>query len=1161
MTAARREAVLPPGKAPFVNRTAELGWLAERFSEARTGEPSIAVVTGEAGVGKSRLLREALRRAEETGLQTCYGRFVEGSSMPFLPFVSAFIPHLRRAGALLPEGADLASLQHLSGAPGAPAGGAMPMLVELGHRMLALAERRPMVLVFDDVQWATAAELEALEHLGHALVDAGRGGVAPVSLVLVSRPLEPEAPANKTFTRLRREPITSTLGLQGFTEPESAAFIRNAVNTPCSRRLSAVLQRATRGNPLFLGEALVTLSERNELVVERGVVETLAEPEELVLPQEVTEAIAARASTLDPETTRLLSIAALIGGEFGSRELAIVGKTDESAVLDSLERAVEGRFLAESGELFQFAHPIARHVFAVRGTAARRRLTHLEIANYLAAEPAVSRAAIAFHLVAAGQAADAQVTARAAHEAAREALSMHDWADAGRYFEVALGCGPYLAGLVPEERAQLTYEAAFAHYRNMDVPLSRERFGDAIAQARDMGDVEAWSLALVGAIRAEVAHGGVQPARLLDSSLFDDFVARSAGFPLARARVEVEWAEALFAARDPAALSLATEALAVGRESNDDLLCAHALVARGLALLQALLLDEALNEFEASLAHAVKLADPWYQGWALQNLPGCLLMLGRLAEADAACRRALEHGNRTHDWAVAATALGYRTVVAVLRGEHDLAEELASECSGMVARSDYSWAAPPMLAALGWSRGLRGDWAGAEDVGAAFQAAVGKFNAWTPTRLLRAMQQPGSLDSEQLASEGRYAFWTSKADSFTAGLFGARIELARYSGLRELAQAAGDALSAAPEELRFSVFPPFSVRRSIGLAHLLGGDAQSAESELRLALREVETSGSRTEFAIACGDLAEACMANGLEAEALRLLEQGYSEANLLGLASLVERYRTTAQTLGAPFAPPSRGVSYPDGLSEIELDVLCESAKGLDVRAVATALLLSDRTVTAHLASAARKTGVVGPHAVNAYLHAQGLIAERLPGSEAVATEARAAGLQVLMFNDIVGSTPLNRALGDERYVALLSRHDAIVERAVQRQRGRVIKNTGDGVFAAFPSARGAVQAALQLQSTFPIALDSHPAEMMRVRIGLHAGEPLAKSEDLFGLSVTLARRICDRAGEGELLVSDSVRDLCEGGEFGFRERGRFWLKGIGRRVRLFEVYVVNSV
>jgi class 3 adenylate cyclase len=126
-------------------------------------------------------------------------------------------------------------------------------------------------------------------------------------------------------------------------------------------------------------------------------------------------------------------------------------------------------------------------------------------------------------------------------------------------------------------------------------------------------------------------------------------------------------------------------------------------------------------------------------------------------------------------------------------------------------------------------------------------------------------------------------------------------------------------------------------------------------------------------------------------------------------------------------------------------------------------------------------------------------------------------------MFTDIVGSTTLAGSVGDEVWASILRWHDETLREQVGRGHGRVVKSTGDGLFAAFGSARDALATAIAIQR----ALRDHrrasgyPA---RVRIGLHTGEATERGGDYGGLAVHVAARVAALAGADEIVVSSAV-------------------------------------
>jgi class 3 adenylate cyclase len=132
-------------------------------------------------------------------------------------------------------------------------------------------------------------------------------------------------------------------------------------------------------------------------------------------------------------------------------------------------------------------------------------------------------------------------------------------------------------------------------------------------------------------------------------------------------------------------------------------------------------------------------------------------------------------------------------------------------------------------------------------------------------------------------------------------------------------------------------------------------------------------------------------------------------------------------------------------------------------------------------------------------------------------------------MFTDIVGSTTLAEALGDEAWERLLRWHDDMLRTLVERGEGQIVKTTGDGVFAAFATARAATDTAIAIQQ----ALRDHRASTgfaLAVRIGLHAAEATRRGDDYSGMAIHVAARIGALAGGGEILAS--AETLAEAGD-----------------------------
>ncbi|HZQ86716.1 MAG TPA: BTAD domain-containing putative transcriptional regulator [Acidimicrobiales bacterium] len=157
------------------------------------------------------------------------------------------------------------------------------------------------------------------------------------------------------------------------------------------------------------------------------------------------------------------------------------------------------------------------------------------------------------------------------------------------------------------------------------------------------------------------------------------------------------------------------------------------------------------------------------------------------------------------------------------------------------------------------------------------------------------------------------------------------------------------------------------------------------------------------------------------------------------------------------------------------------------------------------------------------------------------------AGGVVTLLFTDIVSSTALMSRLGDELFEEIRRAHFHMLREAVTEAGGSEVKNLGDGLMAVFPSAVDALSCAVAIQQ----AVARHNARSVdrqfAVRVGLHIGEPIREEADFFGMSVVIAKRLCDRAGGGEILASKLVADLVGSrGGFLFDDLGLLSLKGI---------------
>jgi class 3 adenylate cyclase len=155
---------------------------------------------------------------------------------------------------------------------------------------------------------------------------------------------------------------------------------------------------------------------------------------------------------------------------------------------------------------------------------------------------------------------------------------------------------------------------------------------------------------------------------------------------------------------------------------------------------------------------------------------------------------------------------------------------------------------------------------------------------------------------------------------------------------------------------------------------------------------------------------------------------------------------------------------------------------------------------------------------------------------------------LATVMFTDIVSSTERAAELGDRRWRDLITSHDTLVHRQLERHRGRAVKTLGDGFLATFDGPARGIRCAQAIR-------EGVRALGVEIRAGLHTGELEVVGDDVAGMAVNIGARVGAKAEPGEVLVSSTVTDLVVGSGLEFHERGTHELKGVPGAWRLYAV------
>ena len=487
----------------FVGREREQAALLAGLDAAFAGSGRLFLLSGEPGIGKSRLAEELAARARTRGARVLVGRCWEAGGAPaYWPWIQALRAYVRErdAGALRAE-------------LGAGAADMVQVMPELGERLpelpppteiepelarfrlfdasaqflRAASAEQPIVLLLDDLHAADAPSLLLLRFLARELA----GSRLLVLGAFRDVHPRPEGPLVDLLAETAREPGTHRIELAGLTEPEIAEYLDLAAPEPAPPRLAAVLHGRTEGNPLFVGELLRLLSIE-------GAVPIGEHESRLEVPQSVRDVIARRMTHLSPESVRMLVLASVLGREFRLDVLGRLGGVRAEDPLEWLDEAIGAGVVSEvpgSPDRLRFAHVLFRDTLYNELTAARRMRLHERVVAALEGLDEAPLAELAHHAIAAGDHAQGLRHARAA---AARALEGHAYEEAARLFELALEALELGRAADPATRCTLLIACGDALASAGRTAESKDRFLEAAAAARTEGRPELLARAALG---------------------------------------------------------------------------------------------------------------------------------------------------------------------------------------------------------------------------------------------------------------------------------------------------------------------------------------------------------------------------------------------------------------------------------------------------------------------------------------------------------------------------------------------------------------------------------------------------------------------------------------------------------------------------------------
>jgi predicted ATPase/DNA-binding winged helix-turn-helix (wHTH) protein len=542
-----REAATAIGAEPIIGREKELSLLLEKLEAALNGKGSVVFITGPAGIGKTRLVRELRHHAARCGCQWFGGKYEKSGNHPYAGWVDMLKGYLQQKNAtslhvlIGPYTAQLASIvPEVMPRVNSTSSVALQdseiertrLLEAWTHLFIQISSEAPLVLFLDDVQWAGSLEL-----LHHLACNIGNQRVLALAAYRDDE-LKMNPGSWKTLLAMNRERLFHPLPLEPLEQKEVAQLIFHKVEKIIAPRLVDVIYQRTRGNPFFVEEVLRLLQER-KLITPTEAGFDLTGPASLEMPESVKTVINERVESLGENSVELLRMASVIGREFPLQLLQKFTGEEEEELIGVMDRCEEVGLVHSSQALgeekYAFTHDLLQEALYESIGRARRRRYHLRIAQAIeklyASRLEDWYEALAYHFREGNNLEKAVIYS---HRAGVKAASHFASREAVLYFEQALGALEHL-------------------------PDGRQKLEQAIAIRIDLGP----ALIAIGSYLAPEVEENYAQARKLCEQLGETNQLFPVLWTLSRIR---NWRGEL-----PAARQLAEQLLSLGCREQDSL--------------------------------------------------------------------------------------------------------------------------------------------------------------------------------------------------------------------------------------------------------------------------------------------------------------------------------------------------------------------------------------------------------------------------------------------------------------------------------------------------------------------------------------------------------------------------------------------------------------
>ena len=379
----------------LIGREDDIELLHRLIMQSQGGEGHIALISGEAGIGKSRLVREAKRRAPQGTVILEGYCFQTESVLPYAPLLDLFrnffgahsreeiaraveasAPHLVK---LFPELTIPLPNQTPLGMPSPdPEGEKRHLFQALAQTMTELAQNQPLMVVIEDLHWSDSTSLEFL------LLLARRISSQPILLLLTFRSEETTPELTHFLAELDRERLGTEFALKSMNPLEVEEMLQAILDSPqapISKEFLDIILPLTEGNPFFIEEILKALSAEGDIFYADGAWDR-KEINQLHIPRTIKDAVQRRTQQLDEGTLQALTLASVMGRRFDFRLLQELLKVSEADLMAMLKDLISAQLVVEeTADHFAFRHALTREAIYTTLLLRERQGLHRSVAE------------------------------------------------------------------------------------------------------------------------------------------------------------------------------------------------------------------------------------------------------------------------------------------------------------------------------------------------------------------------------------------------------------------------------------------------------------------------------------------------------------------------------------------------------------------------------------------------------------------------------------------------------------------------------------------------------------------------------------------------------------------------------------------------------------